>query len=492
MEPTFIAPAERAMYLEYDRQRRQRLSLIINAVFAVLLGVAFIVVAIVRLVAADRLINSAPFAATFFSLPFFVAIFGIGVYCARAGHAMLAALCTVIGSALVSQVFQVVWMFEHGLDPLGAALFGVCLTVIGLAGLLGTRAIMLIVMSVENIYSVVLILAAAPINQGQYPRAITFIVIVACLMLQWGAATLMYAVTTTFRQTLRELGDTRIAYERAKKLDDIKDQFIRSVNHELRTPIMALQGFIDLYLLGETMPPAERTALISEASGVATDLVNLLESILDARRIDQGAADFTPQAVNVREALESSSRMINPREGQMIERELQVRVARDLVAWGEPVRLRQVLTNLLSNAIKYSPPGSPIIVKAGVVAEQPPPRRWPLSAHPLPRHMVEISVRDYGLGIPPDQIPLLFQRFVRLPRDLASTVLGNGLGLYLCRVFVEAMDGHIWVESTGIAGQGSIFYLRLPLPPTTSAEPAPAATEDVTQIDTAVRPRVTA
>jgi signal transduction histidine kinase len=79
-----------------------------------------------------------------------------------------------------------------------------------------------------------------------------------------------------------------------------------------------------------------------------------------------------------------------------------------------------------------------------------------------PQGWVEITVRDWGLGIPPEQIPLLFQRFVRLPRDLASTVIGNGLGLHLCKVCTEAMKGSIWVESSGVEGEGSTFYVRLP------------------------------
>src|SRR6185312_5162584 len=78
---------------------------------------------------------------------------------------------------------------------------------------------------------------------------------------------------------------------------------------------------------------------------------------------------------------------------------------------------------------------------------------------------VEIAVRDHGLGIPVEQIPLLFNRFMRLPRDLASKVPGTGLGLYLCRVMTEAMGGRIWVESAGNEGEGSTFYIELPLPP---------------------------
>jgi signal transduction histidine kinase len=106
-------------------------------------------------------------------------------------------------------------------------------------------------------------------------------------------------------------------------------------------------------------------------------------------------------------------------------------------------------------------------VTAALVDAQPAPTRrrpWGERAAPPPRQVAEITVRDHGLGIPSDQIPLLFKRFVRLPRDLASNVPGNGLGLYLCQMLAQAMGGSIRVESTGREGEGSAFHLQLPVP----------------------------
>ncbi len=120
------------------------------------------------------------------------------------------------------------------------------------------------------------------------------------------------------------------------------------------------------------------------------------------------------------------------------------------------------MLNLMSNALKYSGPGAPIEITARVEQPVVVPHGWRRATIAAPR-LVEVSVRDYGFGIPPDQAILLFQRFVRLERDIASAVVGTGLGLALCRSHVEAMGGHIWVESTGVPGEGSTFTFTLPL-----------------------------
>lgn len=265
--------------------------------------------------------------------------------------------------------------------------------------------------------------------------------------------------------TQRDLVDARIATERAQQLDSLKDQFITSVNHELRTPLMTMTGYIDILADPEAQAtPEKQRQMLGLARNAGESLVHLVKSILDTRRIDQEAANFVPEVVNVQEALQVSISLIDTREADPTGRRLQIQVPGNLVVWGEPVRIQQVLTNLLSNAIKYSPPEMPIAVTARLVTEKN-TRLLGLGATPRPsQHMVEITVRDWGLGIPLEQQDLLFRRFVRLPREIAGNIHGTGMGLYLCRVYIEAMGGRVWVASTGVEGEGSTFHVRLPVP----------------------------
>jgi signal transduction histidine kinase len=283
------------------------------------------------------------------------------------------------------------------------------------------------------------------------------------VLIQWAVAGILLAARGTYLQTIRELGDTRIAYQRARQLDQLKDQFITHINHELRTPVMALQGHVELVLLAdESLSLEERTVYLERAKRAGDSLVTLVSNILDVRRLEQENASFTAEIVPLRAAVEEAASFIDPREAELGERDLRLHVPSELAAWGHPVWVRQILTNLLSNAIKYSAPGTPVEVTARFVPETPAAGGRRQRNGGLRRQLVEVAVRDHGLGIPPEQASLLFERFVRLPRDLASNVPGNGLGLHLCRTLTERMGGRIWAESSGVAGEGSTFHLQLP------------------------------
>jgi signal transduction histidine kinase len=245
---------------------------------------------------------------------------------------------------------------------------------------------------------------------------------------------------------------------------------------------MALLGHVELLLLtDETLSPEERRSYLERAKRTGDQLASLVNGILEARGLEQDSNPLSPEVVVLQTALDASLDLIDPREGQHIERKLQVTFPDGLAIWGSALRVRQIFTNLLSNAVKYSPPGTPIEVSAstfdlpaigrgvGEIIQFHPGR--PRASRGQKASMVDISVRDYGLGVPPEEIPLLFKRFVRLPRDLASGVPGNGLGLYLCLAYSEAMGGTMWVESSGVEGEGSTFHLRLPAVPAGTAVP---------------------
>jgi signal transduction histidine kinase len=271
--------------------------------------------------------------------------------------------------------------------------------------------------------------------------------------------------------TFRELVDAHVANKRARELDTLKDQFITNVNHELRTPLMALNGYVKLLQARHATLSSERQEqLIEKAARAGDDVVALVTSILNAQILDQGADTTTMEPVELAAAVVSAVGLIEPRDidqgdGNLVERELRLHIPRDLAVLGDPMRVRQILINLLSNAIKYSPAGSPVEIAAHMTTEltsSPQSVKGRRGKRNLRRPMVEMTVRDYGLGIPPEQMGLLFHRFVRLPRDLASAISGNGLGLSLCQKLTVAMGGRIWAESTGVEGEGSTFHVLLP------------------------------
>jgi signal transduction histidine kinase len=482
MQPqSVITPQERALYQGYDQQRRLDLTRGIAPVFGAIL---FIFIAILN-IDAPLLPSQVPgvfhtdaiLTTLLITDPIFAACiiaFAIATRAARRERVAVATTLTIIATDVAVIAIEFLWTFGlGGLDVVAVGTFSALCMAILLAGVLGERWMLLATTLLMNL----VITSVAIFGQPPHPsfeagssiadliNSEKLLFISGAYLVQWAVATIMLSTGNTYQRIIRELGDVRVAYERARQLDELKDLFITSINHELRSPVMAMQGFIELMKLAEhTATPEKRNELLERARGAGDNLVALLSSILDARRLDRDADAFTPTKVNVRAAISSAASLIDPREGALVSRDLRISVPRNLDIWGDNIRLQQILTNLLSNAIKYSDPGTPIEVAAKIVYETPKRARWFTQAAPAVRPMADITVRDYGLGIPKNEATLLFQRFARLPRDLASTTLGNGLGLHLCRVLAEAMGGAIWVESAGLEGQGSTFHVVLPLP----------------------------
>jgi signal transduction histidine kinase len=290
-------------------------------------------------------------------------------------------------------------------------------------------------------------------------------------------ASLLIIALFVFRPATRQVGLSIAELERAeeqqRELAALKDQFIIDANHELRTPIMALYNNLELLSLVERRnrdDPVLRKDLIQQAVSSGDGLLRLLSNVLDVGALDSQHTRMTPTLVRLEPLVRTTLDTFDPREigeaelapGTYQARVVTMSVPSDMVVWCDEGRLRQVLINLISNALKYSEAGTPIDITAqdstkALVARG---RRQEMTD----LQYVRLSVRDRGLGVPPGRASQLFQRFVRLPRDIAGPVRGTGVGLYLCRTYIEAMGGEIGLESSGVPGEGSTFSFTLPLP----------------------------
>jgi signal transduction histidine kinase len=448
----FLAPAERAIYREYERQRRLRLARLIGPLFTGLLFIALLTLALQYLFEPSTPPQPLPvimvYVASFL-------LYAASILFVRRGQAILAATSISASTFVLITTYQASNVHIQGFNPLALVVFGGYLTTIVLAGLIGNVTILLLTTLACNAVAIWLRFLPPPggdpaITQG-LPIAIS-----SAITQQWAVAGVVFAAMQGIRRTQRDLGDVRVQYARAQQLDALKDQFISSVNHELRNPIMALQGALEPLMLGieQGFTQEELLDLAKRGNRIAENLANIVMSVLEVRNLTS-AQQTPPQPVSISAAIIEATNLVPLVPQEQLPRDMRLQIPTDLAVLADPTRLQRILLNLLSNATKYSPAGSPLEIRAWVV---------PGRAKGTP-HLVEITVRDYGQGIPADQQGLLFNRFVRLERDLASTIPGNGLGLYLCKQLAEGMGGRIWLESTGIMGEGTTIHLQLPVAP---------------------------
>ncbi|MBS1879514.1 MAG: HAMP domain-containing histidine kinase [Actinobacteria bacterium] len=240
-------------------------------------------------------------------------------------------------------------------------------------------------------------------------------------------------------------------------LDRLRDEFVLTASHELRSPLTSVQGFAELLMLERESLTSRQVETVEVILENSRHLVRLLNDLLDLARSDAGRLAIRPQPTKLAPLIEESVRLMRA-QTDAAKQSLTARIAEDLPAVeAEPDRIRQVLVNLLTNAHEYSPEGASIEVMARVGNAD-----------------VEIAVRDNGPGIPPDQLEHIFERFVRGEAGLTQRVGGTGLGLAISKSLVELHGGQLAVEST--VGVGSTFSFTLPLAPV----PAPRAVKRAT------------
>jgi len=241
-----------------------------------------------------------------------------------------------------------------------------------------------------------------------------------------------------------------------KETEALKDMFIGLFAHELRTPIAVLTGFAQTLLAHserdyDTQLSAWQREALQGIDQAALQLVKLTEDLLDVTRVQAGRLELSRELTDL---VALCRRVVARFQRTTAQHALSLETALEhLVAQVDPERLEQVLGNLLSNAIKYSPEGGPIQVRLREAVEA---------------QAAQLSVRDFGIGIPARQQARIFGRFERADNSRPYGISGTGLGLYLCQALVEQHGGRIWFES--VEGEGSTFFIALPL----TSEAAPA------------------
>lgn len=249
-----------------------------------------------------------------------------------------------------------------------------------------------------------------------------------------------------------------VSKERAEEQQ--RADFISTASHEMRTPVAAIEGYLSLALNDKVATIDDRAkGYLEKAHSSTQHLGALFQDLLTSAKAEDGRLTSHPVPVEIGAFLEQLSgdlRMVAEKKGlsmDFISGSSNVinatkerggeKVIRPLYyAYVDPDRFREVITNLFDNGVKYTPEGR---ITLGLTGNE---------------KIVQCYVRDTGPGIPPDDVPHLFQKFYRVDNSATRTIGGTGLGLFICRKIIEMYNGRIWVESK--LGEGSTFYINLP------------------------------
>jgi signal transduction histidine kinase len=235
------------------------------------------------------------------------------------------------------------------------------------------------------------------------------------------------------------------ANEELMRLDKVKMGFFSMINHEMRNPLTAILGYVDLVGYHDPLTGEQLNMLgLIKRNGQA--LLGLVNNILDIARMEDGKLTIIPEAMDVQSIAEDAIAVLRP-EAEYKQIKIQFDLPPTLPRiYADPKRVRQILINLLSNAVKYTPDAGSVCLRIEPHCDQP---------------MLEFKVIDSGFGIPADQLSMLFDRFSRVERPEIQDIAGTGLGLSITKGLIEAQGGTISVASE--EGSGTQFSFTLPL-----------------------------
>ena len=269
-----------------------------------------------------------------------------------------------------------------------------------------------------------------------------------------GSGNLDVQVKINRKDELGKLGDTfNNMVKKLKELDELKDGFVSSVSHELRSPLAAIDGYCEFLLeglkKGITVDKQDKSLRIIKDATIR--LTNFINNILDLARIKAGKFEIRKMTVNINDIAQeivSLFESLAAQQGKKLKYE----------SFGEmpgievdPEKIKQVITNLIGNAMKFTAEKAEITVSARVV-------KTPGTGE---SKFIEVWVADTGVGIPPEALSKVFDKFYQVQESENKKPKGTGLGLAIVAEIIKLHGGKIWVEST--LGKGSVFKFVLPV-----------------------------